>query len=227
MSKLQPKILIIDDEIQIRRLLRISLSAHGYEIHEADCGAKGIEAVALVKPDLVLLDMGLPDMKGIEVIRSLREWTETPIIIVSVQENETDKIEALDHGADDYVVKPFGIGELLARIRTALRHAAKPDEVPELSFGDIHIDLTRRLVTLNGEEVRLTPTEYELLRLLAVSHGKVLTQKYLLETVWGKEYDGEAQYLRVYIGQLRKKLEVEPSRPCHIITEPGVGFRLV
>jgi len=220
-------ILIIDDEPQIRKLLRISLSAHGYELHEAGNGKSGIDAAALVKPDLILLDMGLPDISGLDVIKSIREWTETPIIIVSVQETETDKIQALDCGADDYVVKPFGMGELLARIRTALRHSIKPEEQPELTFGDILIDFTHRRVLLRGAEVRLTPTEYDIFRLLVINHGKVLTQKYLLETVWGKEYEGESQYLRVYIGQLRKKLESDPSKPEHILTEPGVGFRLV
>ncbi len=220
-------ILIIDDEPQIRKLFRISLRAHGYELHEAENGRSGIDAAALVKPDLILLDMGLPDMSGIDVIRSIREWTDTPIIIVSVQEAETDKIGALDCGANDYVVKPFGMGELMARIRTALRHSVKPEEEPELTFGDIHIDLTHRRVLREGEEVRLTPTEYDVFKLLVINHGKVLTQKYLLETVWGKEYDGESQYLRVYIGQLRKKLESEPAHPVHILTEPGIGFRLV
>ncbi len=220
-------ILVIDDEPQIRKLFRISLRAHGYDVREAENGQSGIDAVALHRPDLILLDMGLPDISGIEVIRTIREWSEIPIIIVSVQEKENDKIMALDSGANDYVVKPFGIGELLARIRTALRYSAKSEEKPELVLGELHIDFTHRRVLLQGKEVRLTPIEYDILRLLAINHGKVLTQKYLLETVWGKEYEGESQYLRVYVGQLRKKLEADSAHPVHILTEPGIGFRLI
>jgi two-component system KDP operon response regulator KdpE len=221
------RIMIIDDEPQMRRLLQVALTAHGYEIREAETGREGIDQAAVFHPDLIVLDLSLPDLDGIEVIKQLREWTQTPVIILSVREQESDKIAALDAGADDYVTKPFSMGELLARIRTALRHAAGVEDEPVLTFGGLAIDLTRRYVAVDGGEVKLTPTEYELLRILVVNAGKVLTHRQLMRTVWGPSYEQETNYLRVYIRQLRQKIEPDPARPRHIVTEPGVGYRLV
>ncbi len=221
------RIMIIDDEPQMRRLLKVALTAHGYEIREAETGREGIDQAAVFHPDLIVLDLSLPDLDGIEVIKQLREWTQTPVIILSVREQEGDKIAALDAGADDYVTKPFSMGELLARLRTALRHAAGAGDEPVLTFGGLVIDLTRRYVAVDGREVKLTPTEYELLRILVVNAGKVLTHRQLMRTVWGPSYEQETNYLRVYIRQLRQKIEPDPARPRHIITEPGVGYRLI
>jgi two-component system KDP operon response regulator KdpE len=221
------RIMIIDDEPQMRRLLKVALTAHGYEIREAETGMDGIRQAAVFHPDLIVLDLSLPDLDGIEVIKKIREWTQTPVIILSVREQESDKIATLDAGADDYVTKPFSMGELLARIRTALRHAAGTGDEPVLTFGGLAIDLTRRYVTVDGREIKLTPTEYELLRILVVNAGKVLTHRQLMRTVWGPAYEQETNYLRVYIRQLRQKIEQDSARPRHIITEPGVGYRLL
>ncbi len=221
------RIMIIDDEPQMRRLLKVALTAHGYEIRAAETGREGIDQAAVFHPDLIVLDLSLPDLDGIEVIKKLREWTQTPVIILSVREQEGDKIAALDAGADDYVTKPFSMGELLARVRTALRHAAGAGDEPVLTFGGLVIDLTRRYVAVDDREVKLTPTEYELLRILVVNAGKVLTHRQLMRTVWGPSYEQETNYLRVYIRQLRQKIEPDPARPRHIITEPGVGYRLI
>ncbi len=221
------RILVIDDEPQMQRLLKVALTAHGYEIREAETGREGIGQAAVFHPDLIILDLSLPDLDGIQVVKQIREWTRTPVIILSVREQESDKIAALDAGADDYVTKPFSMGELLARLRTALRHAAGPGDEPVLTSGGLVIDLTRRQVSMEGKEVKLTPTEYELLRILAVNAGKVLTHRQLMRTVWGPSYEQETNYLRVYIRQLRQKIEPDPARPRHIITEPGVGYRLV
>lgn len=226
-NKSGTRILVIDDEKQIRRLLKVTLSGHDYEVEEASDGQEGINKTLSYKPDLIVLDLGLPDLDGLEVVKRLREWCKTPIIILSVREQESDKINALDAGADDYVTKPFGMGELLARIRAALRHASGLGDEPVIKVGDLVIDVAHRRVTVGEEEVKLTPTEYELLKNLAVCAGKVLTQKQLLRAVWGPSYQNDAQYLRVYIGQLRRKIEADPSRPRHIITEPGVGYRLL
>jgi two-component system KDP operon response regulator KdpE len=182
---------------------------------------------AIFHPDLIILDLGLPDLDGAEVIQRLREWTQTPIIILSVREQESDKIKALDAGADDYITKPFSMGELLARIRVAMRHAAKTDDEPILSFGELSVDLAHRNVTIKGEEVKLTPTEYEVLKYLAQQAGRVVTHRQLLRAIWGANYQEESQYLRVYIGQLRRKIEADPTQPTYIITEPGVGYRLI
>ena len=220
-------LLIIDDEKQIRRLLKVALTGHGYELEEAVSGQDGLNKAAVFRPDLVILDLGLPDLDGLEFLRRLREWSKTPVIILSVREHENDKINALDNGADDYVTKPFGMGELLARIRAALRHAAGLGNEPVLNFGDLEIDVAQRRVTVDGNVIKLTPTEYELLRNLAVYSGKVLTHRQLLRAVWGPSYENDTQYLRVYIAQLRRKIESDPSRPRHIITEPGVGYRLL
>ena len=221
------RILIIDDDTQIRRFLRVALTSHGYVVKEARTGREGLEAVAMFNPDLVVLDLGLPDLDGLDVVRQLREWAKVPIIILSVKEQESDKIAALDLGADDYVTKPFGMGELLARIRAAMRHTVGVEEQPVMHFEDVTLDLLHRRVTRDDHEIKLTLTEYEIVKNLAINAGKVITHSYLLRTVWGPSYEKEVQYLRVYIGQIRRKLEHDPSRPRHIITEPGVGYRLL
>jgi len=226
-AKKGARILVIDDEKQIRRLLKVSLTEHGYEVEDAPSGGEGIRQALTYKPDLVLLDLGLPDMDGLELVRRLREWSKVPVIILSVREAEDEKIAALDAGADDYVTKPFGMGELLARIRAALRHAAGAGTEPVLAFDDLVIDVAHRRVTVRGQEVKLTPTEYELIKNLAAFAGKVLTPRQLLRAVWGPAAENETHYLRVYVGQLRRKIEADPSRPRHIITEPGVGYRLL
>lgn len=222
-----PRILIIDDETQIRRFLRVTLTSHGYFVKDSGTGKEGLDEVAVFGPDLVILDLGLPDIDGLEVVRLLREWSKVPIIILSAKEQETDKIAALDSGADDYVTKPFGMGELLARIRAAMRHIAGGEEQPILQFEDLTIDLAHRRITIDEKEIKLTPIEYEIVKNLAINAGKVITHRYLLRTVWGPSYETDIQYLRVYMGQIRRKLERDPSRPRHIITEPGVGYRLL
>lgn len=221
------RILVIDDEAQIQRLLRVALTSHGYEVAEAASGQQGLGEAAVYRPDLVILDLGLPDMDGLEVVRRLREWSKVPVIILSAKEQENDKIVALDAGADDYLTKPFGMGELLARMRAAIRHAAGAGNEPVLTFDDLIIDLARRKVIVGGHEVKLTPTEYDLMKNLAIHAGKVLTHRQLLRAVWGVAYENDTHYLRVFIGQLRRKIEADPSRPRHIITEPGVGYRLL
>ncbi|MGE5390924.1 MAG: response regulator [Deltaproteobacteria bacterium] len=222
------RILVVDDESQIRKLLRVALSAYGYEVKEVNCGQDGLREMAIYRPDLVILDLGLPDMDGLEILKQLREWSPTPVLILSVKEQEQDKITALDAGADDYVSKPFSMGELLARIRTALRHSYYENgENPILFFNDLEIDIVHRKVKLSGNEVKLTPTEYEILKNMAIHSGKVITHRQLLTAIWGKAYENDTHYLRVYIGQLRKKIEIDPSRPKHIITESGVGYRLL
>ena len=221
------RILIIDDEPQMRRMLKLALTAHGYEIREAACGHEGLERAAVFKTDLILLDMTLPDVDGLEVIRDLREWSRVPVIVLSVREREEDKIAALDAGADDYITKPFRMGELLARVRAALRHIASPQEDPVLVAGSLTIDFSRRRVAVGDREVRLTPTEYELLKALATNAGCILTHQQLMKAVWGPSHEEDVGYLRVYIGQLRHKIEADPSQPEHIVTEPGVGYRLL
>lgn len=227
MDKKGQRILIIDDETQIRRFLRVSLTSHGYDVRDVGTGQAGLDEVVSFVPELVILDLGLPDMSGIEVLTQIRAWSKVPIIILSVKEQETDKIMALDNGADDYVTKPFGMGELLARMRAALRHTAVAGEEPVLRFDDLVIDLPHRQIKVAGEEIKLTPIEYELVKNLALHAGKVLTHKFLLRTVWGPAYENDIQYLRVFMGQIRRKIETDPSRPRHIITEPGVGYRLL
>ncbi len=220
------QLLIIDDEVQIRRFLRISLEANGYRVYETADGQEGILKTAQLRPDLVILDMGLPDMDGLEVLKRLREWTQTPVIILSVRDSDRDKVAALDAGADDYLTKPFSMDELLARIRTARRHAQPQPQEATFTSGHLHVDLTRRLVSVNGEAIKLTPTEYALLRLLIQHAGKVLTHQQILRAVWGPEYIQETHYLRVYFAQLRQKIEANPALPEIILTEPGVGYRL-
>jgi two-component system KDP operon response regulator KdpE len=226
MSETGARVLIVDDEPAIRRFLRVSLSAHGYAVFEASDGQAALSAVAADRPDLIILDLGLPDLDGIEVTRLLREWTHIPIIILSVRGQEADKVTALDAGADDYLTKPFGTGELLARIRVALRHTGQSDTEPVFASGDLTVDLVRRVVTVAGREVQLTPTEYDLLRVLVTHAGKVLTHRQLLREVWGIGYEQETHILRVNISNLRRKIEPDPARPRHILTEPGVGYRL-
>ena len=221
------RILVIDDEPQIRKLLKVSLGAHGYHIDEASTGQDGINRVALFKPDLIILDLGLPDIDGKEVVIRIREWSSLPIIILTARDQEKEKIDALDAGADDYVTKPFGIGELMARIRVSLRHVANSEEEPVISCGDLAIDLAQRRVTIGEREVKLTPTEYDIMKVLAQNAGKVLTHKQLLKTVWGSAYDGDTHYIRVFIGQLRRKIEENPTQPRYIITESGIGYRLL
>jgi len=222
------KVLVVDDEPQIRRALRTSLEAHGYEVATVGTGDEGVVSAAEVQPDLVLLDLGLPDMDGTEVIRRIRGFSDVPVIVLSVRELMTDKVAALDAGADDYVTKPFGMEELLARARAALRRAG-PDEPPQptLLYGDLEIDLARRLVTSAGEPVHLTPTEYALLEALVTNPGKLLTHQWLLRRVWGQGYGTETTYLRTYIRTLRKKLGDDASAPALIVTEPGVGYRWI
>jgi len=222
------RLLIVDDETAIRRFLKASLPASDFELLEAGGGEEGMRIVAKDRPDVLLLDLGLPDIDGLEVTRRLREWSNVPIIVLSARGQETDKVAALDAGADDYLTKPFGIAELLARIRVALRHSQLNGDTPEPVFvsGPLRVDLTLRQVYVRGAEIKLTPIEYKLLALLVKHAGLVLTHKLLLNEVWGPAYDTETQYLRVYMTQLRHKIEAEPAKPQLLITEPGVGYRL-
>ena len=222
------KVLVVDDEPQIRRALRTSLEAHGYAVETVGTGDEGVVAAASNPPELILLDLGLPDMDGTEVIRRVRAFSAVPIIVLSVRESQTDKVAALDAGADDYVTKPFGMEELLARSRAALRRrGAEEPPIPTLAFGGLEVDLARRLVTLDGEAVHLTPTEYGLLEALVTNPGKLLTHQWLLRRVWGQGYGTETTYLRTYIRTLRKKLGDDASAPALIVTEPGVGYRWI
>ncbi len=229
MSADERVVLVIEDEPQVVRFLKASLSSHGFRILEAPTGQRGLVEASSRIPDLILLDLGLPDIDGVEIVRRLREWTAVPVIVLSARGQERDKIEALDAGADDYLTKPFGIGELLARIRVALRHAdrvgADGDE-PELVAGDLSVNLASRRVTMKGEEIHLTPNEYRLLAVLVRNAGKVVTQRQLLKEVWGPSSVEQSHYLRVYMAQLRHKLEAEPAHPRWLVTEPGVGYRL-
>jgi two-component system KDP operon response regulator KdpE len=223
----QTRVLVVDDEPQILRFLRTTLGANGYDVIEAATGAEAIRRAAADAPDVIVLDLGLPDMDGKDVIRAVREVSETPIIVLSVRSREVEKIEALDLGADDYVSKPFGTGELLARLRAALRHRLrKGGEMPVFRSGALSVDTVRRLVKRGEEIVHLTPKEYELLRVLVQHAGKVITHRQLLQAVWGPAHVEDATYLRVFIGQLRRKIEEKPDEPSLILTEPGVGYRL-
>ena len=221
------RILVVDDEPQIRRLLRVSLTAHGYDIGECQTGQEGINQTAVFKPDLILLDLGLPDLDGKKVVERIREWSKVPIIILTARDQENEKIAALDAGADDYVTKPFSMGELLARLRAALRHTVVTENSPLFICGNLKIDIVARRVTRSEQEIKLTPTEYEILKVLAQNMGKVLTHKQLLKAVWGIVYHEDTHYIRVYIGQLRRKVEENPAQPKFIITESGVGYRLL
>jgi two-component system KDP operon response regulator KdpE len=221
--------LVVEDEPQVIRFLKASLASHGFRVLDAPTGQRGLIEASAHVPDIVLLDLGLPDMDGVEVVRRLREWTAVPVIVLSARGQERDKIEALDAGADDYLTKPFGIGELLARMRVALRHAdrvGEDAESGELVVGDLWVNLAARRVTVAGKEIHLTPNEYRLLAVLSRNAGKVVTQRQLLKEVWGPSSIEQSHYLRVYMAQLRHKLEAEPARPRWLITEPGVGYRL-
>ena len=226
-QKLAPTALIIDDEPQIRRLLRITLEGNGYRVVEAATGNDGILEAAQSRPEVILLDLGLPDLDGLEVLKRLREWSRVPVLVLSVRDREADKIAALDAGADDYVTKPFSTGELLARLRAALRHSAGQQVERGFRNGGLEIDLAARSVRKASLEVKLTPIEYALLRLLVTHAGKVLTHRQLLTQVWGPNAASQTQYLRVHIAHLRDKIERDPSRPELIVTEPGIGYRLL
>ncbi|HET7639325.1 MAG TPA: response regulator transcription factor [Ktedonobacteraceae bacterium] len=227
MSKSGARILVVDDEIEILRALQRNLTAHGFEVFTASSGEEALEAIVHHRPDLMLLDLGLPGMSGLEVCKRVRADSNLPIIVLSVKDAERDKVQALDLGADDYVPKPFGIDEVLARIRVALRHSAQVQSGTEPSFtsGPLKVDFAQRLVQVNGQEVKLTPTEYDLLKALIKNQGKIMTRQMLLSQVWGTGYGTESHYLHVYIGQLRRKIEPDPAHPRFILTISGVGYR--
>jgi two-component system KDP operon response regulator KdpE len=221
------KVLVIDDEPQIRKLLRVSLGAHGYDVHEAVSGQEGVMQAALTKPDIIILDLGLPDADGKEIVLRIREWSDVPIIILTARDQEQEKIDTLDAGADDYITKPFGVGELMARMRVSLRRVAHLEDEPVITCGDLIVDFAQRYVTVGGREVKLTPTEYDIIKVLAQNAGKVMTHKQLLKHVWGNSNSEDTHYIRVYIGQLRRKIEENPTQPKYIVTESGVGYRLM
>lgn len=226
MSEIGKRVLVVDDENAIRRFLRAALNAQGYIVFEAADGWEAINGVIAHRPDIIILDLGLPDIDGVEVTHRLREWSQTPIIVLSVREQETDKISALDAGADDYLTKPFSSGELMARIRVAIRRSVQPAGEPVIQVGGLRVDLAKRRVTVDGKEVTLTPTEYDLLHLLIQNAGRVMTHRQLLCKVWGPGYETEPHLLRVNISNLRRKIEPDATRPQYIVTEPGVGYRL-
>jgi two-component system KDP operon response regulator KdpE len=219
------KILVVDDEPQILRAMRINLTAHGYEVAVAPDGSSALRAAADSSPDLVILDLGLPDIDGYEVIEGLRGWTRVPILVLSGRATSTDKVRALDAGADDYVTKPFDIGELLARVRAVTRRRPAGDAIPKITIGRSEVDLSTHTIVNGDNKIRLTPTEWQLLEILLRNPGKLVSQRQLLHSVWGPAYDRETNYLRQYMAQLRRKLEENPSRPAHLITEPGMGYR--
>jgi two-component system, OmpR family, KDP operon response regulator KdpE len=227
MSKSGARILVVDDEVEITRALQRSLTAHGFEVFTASDGEEALDHITHYRPDLMLLDLGLPGMSGLEVCRRVRAQSALPIIVLSVKDTERDKVQALDLGADDYVSKPFGIDEVLARVRVALRHTAQVQTGTEPIFvlGELHVDFAQRLVTKNGQEVKLTPTEYDLLKALIKNRGKIMTRQMLLSQVWGTGYGADSHYLHVYIGQLRRKIEPDPAHPHFILTVSGVGYR--
>jgi two-component system KDP operon response regulator KdpE len=218
--------LIIDDEKQIRRLLRLALEGAGHQVYEAETGQAGLSEIVLRRPDVVLLDLGLPDMEGVKVLRRLREWSDVPVLILSVRDDAEEKVAALDAGADDYVTKPFDTAELLARVRVAQRRSLTETGDPVFNSGALCVDFAARQVKLSGVEIKLTPTEYSLLRVLVQNAGKVVTHRQLLRTVWGEKSESQAQYLRVYVTHLRKKLQTDPNAPSLIKTETGIGYRL-
>ena len=220
------RVLVIDDEPSILRALRINLTARNYEVSTASDGASGLAAVSRERPDVLILDLGLPDMEGTDVIHGVRGWSSTPIIVLSVWDQEQQKVAALDAGADDYVTKPFGMDELLARLRAAVRRSAPAPDEPVVTTPDFTVDLAAKRVTRDGEgDIRLTPTEWQLLEILVRNRGRLVTQRQLLQEVWGPAYESESNYLRVYVAQLRRKLEPEPSRPRYLLTDPGMGYR--
>jgi two-component system, OmpR family, KDP operon response regulator KdpE len=229
MTSAEPLVLVVDDEPPILRFLRAALPSHGFRLAEAESAGEALAKVVALRPDVVLLDLGLPDRDGLDLLRELRGWSTVPVVILSAREGERDKVTALDAGADDYISKPFGIEELLARLRVALRHAATagdPGVPPVFADGSLRVDLAARVVTLAGTEVHLTPIELKVLAFLVRHVGKVVTHRQLLHAVWGPEYGDEAHYLRVYMAQLRRKLEADPARPRWLQTVPGVGYRL-
>ena len=221
------RILVIDDESSIRAMLKAALRAHGYEVSEAACGVEGLSLASTFHPHLIILDLGLPDVPGDEVLKKLRSWTEIPVIVLTVDDNENSKVRILDDGADDYLTKPFGLQELLARIRVGLRHKELIEATPVFQSGDLFVNLNENKVLVKGLPAKLTTTEYEVLSHLVRAQGKVVSQKQLLKEVWGPHSQDQGHYLRIYIGQLRKKIEADPSAPRHILTEPGVGYRIV
>lgn len=221
------RILIVDDEPSIRNTLKASLSAHNYEIAEAASGKNGLEVISSFHPNLIILDLGLPDMPGIQVLKSLRSWTNVPVIILTVKDDEESKVQLLDEGADDYLTKPFGMQELLARVRAGFRKRDLVEATPVFSSGDLFVDLSQHLITVSEKSVKLTTTEYQLLSHLIRSRGQVVSQSELLQEIWGPNSQEQGHYLRIYVGQLRKKIETDPSAPKHILTEPGVGYRIV
>jgi len=229
MSDSKPLVLVVEDEPQMRKFVRIALESHDYRVVEAATGEEAMRQASAYTPDAILLDLGLPDMDGLEVTRRLREWSAVPIVIISARGQEDSKVRALDGGADDYITKPFGAAELMARLRVALRHAAQSKDAPTalIRIGeDVEIDLVKRVVRVRGAEVHLTPIEYKLLTTLAKHAGMVMTHRQLLEQVWGPGHAHQMQYLRVYMTQLRHKLEQQPARPRYLVTEPGIGYRL-
>jgi two-component system, OmpR family, KDP operon response regulator KdpE len=227
MIEIPPTVVVIEDDPQIRHFVRATLQTNGMTAIEAETGKGGLSEIATQKPNLVVLDLGLPDADGLDIIRELRVWTQVPLIVLSARSSESVKVEALDAGADDYLTKPFGVSELLARVRAQLRRAGPPAELPSVSFGDITVDLARREISRAGQPIRLTPTEYKLLTVLIRHAGRVLTHRQLLRDVWGPDQTDNAHYLRVYMGHLRQKLEKDPAQPEHIVTETAVGYRLV
>ena len=226
-SETKHDILVIDDEVQIRRLLRITLESAGHAVREVETGGLGLDELARRAPDAVILDLGLPDVPGLEVLRRLREWSRVPVLVLTVLAAETDKVEALDAGADDYLTKPFGSAELLARLRAILRRAPTAAEASAVEFGDITVDLAARVVRRGGTEVKLTPREYDLLRILVLHRGRVVTHQQILREIWGPKSEEQTHYLRVHMTHLRQKIEAEPHRPRHLRTESGIGYRLV
>ncbi len=226
-EKSQSVVLVIDDEVQIRRLLKISLEAAGYKVFEAANGQEGLAEAAQRRPDIVVLDLGLPDLDGVTVMKRLREWSEVPVVVLSVRDREEDKVAALDNGADDYLTKPFGNAELLARLRVAQRHAKPTPDMAVFKAGQLEVDLPARLVKVNGQPVKLTATEYALLQLFVRHAGKVLTHRQILKEVWGPTYTEQTHYLRVYMTHLREKIEANPSEPELLVTESGIGYRLM
>ena len=229
MAKTDPVIIVIEDDPSIRRFLRTSLSTHGFNVFDADTGKQGIVEVGVRKPDLLILDLGLPDMDGVEVIKAIRAWSAVPIIILSARSSEQQKIDALDVGADDYLTKPFGFGELMARIRVALRHSTRPQEQNQSHVfitENLKVDLINRVVSIDDQEIHLTPIQYRLLTVLLKHAGKVLTHQQILKEVWGPSFEENAHYLRIYMSQLRQKLEADPTQPKFLLTESWVGYRL-
>lgn len=229
MTKASPVTVVIEDDPAIRRFLRTSLTAHGFKVFEADQGRQGMIEAEIRKPDFIILDLGLPDIDGVEVIKAIRRWSAMPIIILSARSSEQHKIDALDAGADDYLTKPFGLGELLARLRVAMRHSVSnpaQDQEGIFSTGELKVDLVKRQIMVSDNEVHLTPIQYRLLAVLIKNAGKVLTHQYLLKEVWGPSYKDNSHYLRIYMSQLRQKLETNPTQPQYLLTESGVGYRL-